>query len=237
MKQCLFVRIPARLLGSSLSALALLALAPAWYQSAAAAVPDPKLMFERSSVVGNDNAINAYGVPISNASGVIKYYDVTVTFTATGNGSVPTMATVTGVPSPIVGATSIVAGNYKAASAYKASCAVTNNALQTGGRTQSLLKCTDDNLQYVEITLVNGAVDGNHPFYTNLQSVGIDKRADKGNYIWGLVTAPPGWHSLGGCSFMQGNAIGAQQVGKELRLSIFPAYSGFKCTGVLFKVN
>jgi len=69
-----------------------------------AAVPNPKLMFENSNIVGIDNAVNAYSVPISNSKGVISYYDLAIDFTPNANGSVPTTANVTFVPSPVVSA-------------------------------------------------------------------------------------------------------------------------------------
>lgn len=240
MKRCPLVRIPAQLLGSSLSALALLALAPApaWCQSvsaAVAAVPNPKIMFERSSLVGIDNAIIAYGVPISVSDKVINCYDVTVAFTATGNGSVPTTAKVSGVPCPVVSPRGIVAGAYTDAPAYKASCLVTNYALQIG-RTEAIIKCTEDYGYHTEITLVNGAIDKDHPFYANLVAAKIDKRTDTANFVWGLVTVAGGVSNLGGCgSFAQGRPVGAQQVGNEIRLWLFDTGGNIVCIGGIHK--
>ncbi len=41
-------------------------------------------------------------------SGGVKYYDLVIGFTATGNGSVPTTAKVTGVASPVVSPRGII---------------------------------------------------------------------------------------------------------------------------------
>jgi len=195
-----------------------------------AAVPNPKLMFENSNIVGIDNAVNAYSVPISNSKGVISYYDLAIDFTPNANGSVPTTANVTFVPSPVVSAKSVVAGNYNDTPAT-GTCTVTNAALQIG-RTESLFNCTDDYGNSLAITVVNGAINTGHPFYQQLHYAGIDKRTDQADYYWGMHTGGGGYN-LGGCkSFANSAIVGVQQIGSTIMLSAFDPNAGnFNCTG------
>lgn len=238
---CMLTARFGRTFGVGLFTLALSALADLTVSgTASGATPAaaPKLMFDKSNLVGIDNAVKAYGVPVTNAGGVVIYYDLTIGFTPAGDGNVPTTAKVTAARSPVVSTRGIVAGQYNDAPGFNASCTVTNYAPQTG-RTQSFVICLDDAGRRLDITLVNGAVNTGHPYYAQLHNAGIDRRTDVANYIWGIPTLPSYNGQLGGCGYFDriSHVVGAQQVGTMLRLSLFDPSGNFACTGGLTKVR
>ena len=206
-------------------------------ESTAAAVPNPKLMFERSNVVGIDNVVNAYSVPVTDSSGTVKYWDITITFTPDPDGVVPASATVTKIPSPIVTSRPVVQGNYIAVTP-KGKCTVTNYALQSG-RKESLFQCIDDNGYSFQMAVLTGAVNSTHPYYAQLSYAKIDKRPDVKNYFWGIVTNQHFSVSfLSGCGYVVGGfPVGAQQVGTQLVLSLFGTNGSFVCTSTMTKTN
>ncbi len=205
--------------------------------AAAVAVPNPKLMFERSTVLGTDNTVNAYGVPVTNSTGTIQYFDLVVSFTAATNGTPPTTATVTAVPSPKATTRGIIPGNYNTKPLYAGICKVTKFALQSG-RTQSQSDCVSDNGYPLQVEVVTGKIDTTHPYYAQLHAAGIDLRGDVGNYDWGVVTN--GSYSLGNCGYYSTNRlVGAQQNGNDIVLSLFyqtGATNAFLCGSTLHKV-
>lgn len=198
------------------------------------AVADPKIMFERSSVVGIDNAVNAYNVPVSDPSGIVSCYDLVISLAPTSTGLPPTKATVSSVACPVAQSGGIVAGTYTDAP-YTGSCVVSNFVLQDG-RTESLFKCVSDSGYDLQITVVSGTVDPMHPYYAQLSAAGIDQRPDVNNYIWGVTTALEAYPSdrLGNCSgFVVNQPVGAQQAGNSIMLSTFSKAGVFYCAPVI----
>lgn len=202
----------------------------------AAAAANPKLMFGRASIIGIDNDISVFGVPISNSSGKIVLYDLVISFTPNSNGAPPKKAAVTAVRSPLVSSRAVVAGSYDARPS-DATCTVTNLALASG-RTQTQLKCDADGeqVQNVELSVVTGAVDSSHPYFPSLKEAAVDKRPDVGNYFWGQVTVGSG--KISGCSIQNGRTangtvVGAQQSGNQILLTFLATNGNFVCMPTL----
>jgi hypothetical protein len=87
--------------------------APVVHSTAVASIPaNPKVMFERSNIVGTDNTINAYNVPVTSSNGTVIYYDLAISLTALGSGTPSKSASVAYVKSPVVKQGGIVAGTY-----------------------------------------------------------------------------------------------------------------------------
>jgi hypothetical protein len=115
---------------------------------------------------------------------------------------------------------------------------VQNVALRIG-RTESILECTGGSYgRHLEITLINGDVDANHPFYQTLKNAGIDKRVDVSDHIWGIITLTATDY-LGGCGTFDynNNPVGAQQIGNQIKLSLFHGNGEFRCAGGIYKVK
>ncbi|MGQ0618572.1 MAG: hypothetical protein ACT4QA_01440 [Panacagrimonas sp.] len=205
------------------------------------AAANPKLMFSRGTVLGVDNNVHAFTVPVTNSSGQVVNYDLVIELTPATNGIPPTSARVTAVRSPTVVTGALVAGTYNDRP-LDATCNVTNVALPSG-RTQTLIKCNPDGTAVnVELTVVTGAVDGTHPYFTQLSGADIHQRPDVNNYFWGITTA--GFGALGGCTFNTpgggintGQIVSAQRNGNRIVLGAYRTNGFLDCAPAITKTN
>lgn len=120
-----------------------------------------------------------------------------------------------------------------------ATCTVQNLALSSG-RVQSQMTCRTDSKEEepVTISIGNGTISTGHPYETQLKRKGIDKRSDVGNYSWGVVMNAGGRVWLGGCGpFDLGNAVGIQQFGDQILVSLNDGSGGMSCTGTLERLT
>lgn len=197
---------------------------------------NPSVMFNKASVVGLANRIYTDSVPVTDADGNVKYWDITIDFTPDANGNIVPTATVTAEPSPQVrkvpkaGRYTIPNGNI---SSYTDRCDVTTAAL-ANGRTLASFACFNDYNNYsFELSAVTGKVNASHPYYVQLQAAGIDKRGDVNNYIWGVATSRNSSY-LGECGTYDVNdPIALQQVNNTIVITLFAKTGAFTCTSTL----
>lgn len=140
-------------------------------------------------------------------------------------------------PQAVVASSALAAGTYWSAKGG-ASCTVQNLALPNG-RTQSQMTCTPDSDEGTKkessmISIGNGTISTGHPYETQLKGKGIDQRRDVGNYSWGIVMNVDSQFFLGGCGwFRLGGAVGVQQFGDQILVSLDDGNAGMKCVGTL----
>ncbi|NOT55024.1 MAG: hypothetical protein HOP18_10495 [Deltaproteobacteria bacterium] len=197
---------------------------------------NPRIMLEKSQSHALDNKVRAFRVPVTNSTGVVTYYDVTVTLGVGTTGVVSPTAAVTATRSLSVTTGVIPPGTYVATDGTR--CVVTNFTL-TNGRIQSFFSCNDNGAGGAphQLSIATGLVSAGHPFLTDLIEAGIHVRPDVNTYTWGLTTN--GALNIGTCNgFSTGYPIGAKTNGNQLILSLFyqSAPSGFYCSATFTKL-
>jgi hypothetical protein len=193
---------------AGLRAVALLALVA--LVSASEAWAQPRAFFQSGTPVGLDNRLNVARVPVRNSAGVIKYYDVALTFNvdATGKLTVNNAATkITLSPELVVGA--FRPGIYEQGSLGCRYQVGAPGVLGGGRITGSLggsLNCGSE----LDVSWVSGPIAG-HPNEGALQAAGITFQG----YSWGVVgeTSWGGWGS--------GDLVGVVQSGQNLVIHNF----------------
>lgn len=203
---------------------ATLALAAATLAGTALAAT-PTAMLEKSQSYAHDNVVRAFAVPTQDASGKIKFYDVTIELTVNNNGIIDPLADVTATVSPAIKTRVVPPGAYKASDGTI--CNVTNMTL-SNGRIQSFFACAEETGTAFEFSVATGTISSGHPYLTFLQGKGLDKLTDAATYTWGRVTN--GYFDVGGCgNFNTAYAVGAKTDGSVLNLTIYYTSTDQRC--------
>ena len=195
--------------------------------------PNPRIMLEKSASYALDNKVRAFRVPVTDSTGKIKYYDVTVTLGVNTNGVLNPTATVVATSSLVVPTGVIPPGTYKASDGD--TCTVTNMVL-TNGRIQSFFSCKDATRAF-ELSLATGSISTGHPYFAQLVASGIHTHPDANTYTWGLTTN--GGFSVGSCGYYNPPVrVGAKTNGNQLILSVFStnAPGNFVCSATFTKL-
>jgi len=182
--------------------------------SAAEAWAQPRAFFQSGTPAGLDNRLNVSRVPVRNSAGVIKYYDVALTFNVDAAGKLTLNNTATKItlsPELVVGA--FRPGIYTQGS-IGCEYQVGAPGVAGGGRiTGSLggsLNCGND----LDVSWITGPIAG-HPNESSLQAAGITFQG----YAWGVVgEVDSHWISQGWDS---GDLVGVVQSGQNLIIHNF----------------
>lgn len=198
--------------------------------ASAAVAAVPALFLEQSSITGVSDTLKASRVPVRNAAGAIKYYDIEFKLQLDALG-VPVLAPLYPVVglSPALTVGSFKAGKYK--DAYNNVYTVSGPGAASGGRTTWAIQLTKagtscPSCAHASGSWTTGAIAG-HPIQPVLTAQGITSTA----YSWGTVsgagTNSPLWY----CAAF-GGAVGVSQSGNLLALNGFCNGTALQ-TGVL----
>ncbi|GAA0762247.1 hypothetical protein LRH25_22565 [Ideonella azotifigens] len=208
-----------RWLGLAVAGLACL---PAMAQTA------PQVYLERGLVLPTGNVMHAYRVPITDSTGKLAYWDLTMTVTANDAGK-PVKVDVVSVKSIKVNGNNFVAGTYK--NALGEVCSVATSILSSG-RQQASMSCNAANGYVISGSWTSGAIAG-HPFELDLLAAGIDKIPNQTDYSWGEVGYANG--TFWGCA-NTGEILSAVQAGDQLTLSGYNSSNSQAC-GITFTLQ
>ena len=194
----------------------------------------PALFLEQSSITGASDIIKASRVPVRNAAGAIKYYEIEMKFQIDAAG-LPVLAPLYPVigPSPNLTVGAFKAGKYK--DTYDNVYTVSGPGAAAGGRTTWAIQLTKLGTSCPSCAInsgswTTGAIAG-HPIQPVLTAQGITSTA----YSWGIVNAANGTSSppLYYCcrlfqlpqllilvsQWLDSRAVGASQFGSLLALN------------------
>ncbi|NOS75295.1 MAG: hypothetical protein HOP36_12340 [Methyloglobulus sp.] len=189
--------------------------------ASAAVAAVPALFLEQSSITGVSDTLKASRVPVRNAAGAIKYYDIEIKLQLDALG-VPVLAPLYPVVglSPALTVGQFKAGKYK--DAYGNVYTVSGPGAASGGRTTWAILLTKTGTSCPSCSLnsgswTTGAIAG-HPIQPVLTAQGITSTA----YSWGIIDAANGTSlpPLYLCSAAS-RAVGASQSGNLLALNGF----------------
>lgn len=189
--------------------------------ASAAVAAVPALFLEQSSITGVSDTLKASRVPVRNAAGAIKYYDIEIKLQLDALG-VPVLAPLYPVVglSPALTVGQFKAGKYK--DAYNNVFTVSGPGAASGGRTTWAILLTKAGTSCPYCALASGswttgAIAG-HPIQPVLTAQGITSTA----YSWGISSniANNSSNPLYFCG-ANGRAIGASQSGNLLALNGF----------------
>ena len=174
----------------------------------------PTAFLERSETIATGKQIQVFRVPTRDATGKIKYYDLTIPLTVGTDGKIGGTASVKSVLSPTVLSNEFVAGSYTDNSDI--TCTVSTSILQ-GGRQEVVLTCKDTYRgSNFYASWATGPLSG-HPFELDLRADGIDKIPGYQNYAWGKVGNAFEWWDC----FYTNRIVSARQVGATIALSCY----------------
>jgi hypothetical protein len=169
----------------------------------------PQSMFlERGESQASGKQVRTFGVPTTDALGVVSYWDITVDLSVSDTGKPQGNASVTAVKQPKVRTNRLIPGTYTDSSG--GTCTVHATTL-TDGRQEASGSCTSTIYTW-NFTVDNGDIAG-HPFELQLLSAQIDKIPGYRDYNWGVDGATSG--NYGGC-FYTNYIISARQVGPQI---------------------
>jgi hypothetical protein len=198
---------------------------------AVAVAGTPTAFFEGSQIVGTGTSVRSYRVPTRDGNGVIKYYDVTVTFKLLPDGRIDTTsATIGSVLSPDFATNKFIPGTYKDAGGNVCTVAVST---LNGGRGQSVMTCRTTNGYTLSASWITGLIPG-HPFELDLRAAAIDKIPGYQNFAWGKVGSTSYGHDWWRC-MSPTNILSATQVGNVIYLSGYDNSNIQKCGVTLTK--
>ena len=187
----------------------------------------PALFLEQSSITGASDIIKASRVPVRNAAGAIKYYEIEMKFQIDAAG-LPVLAPLhkarRNQPYPVIGPSpNLTVGAFKAGKykdTYDNVYTVSGPGAAAGGRTTWAIQLTKLGTSCPSCAInsgswTTGAIAG-HPIQPVLTAQGITSTA----YSWGIVNAANGTSSppLYYC-WLDSRAVGASQSGSLLALN------------------
>ncbi|BBL74602.1 hypothetical protein [Methylomagnum ishizawai] len=185
----------------------------------------PAASLENAQVFATGQKIQAFRVPTIDATGKVKYYNLTIDLNVLDDGTVDTTsATITSSsPLPVL-SNKFIAGTYT--DGQGATCTVVTTVLQ-GGRTQAAFSCKTSNGYTLQATWVTGLIPG-HPFELDLKAAGIDKLGSYSNFSWGKVSNTTNNGDWWGC-MSPNDIISASQVGNTLSIGGYQNGNTQKC--------
>lgn len=197
--------------------------------TAALAAEAPQTMFlERAETQASGAQIRSYGVPTTDSTGLVKYWDVTVDLTVGTGGKPVGNATVTAVAQPKVRTNRLVPGTYT--DTWGSGCTLQTTILGDG-RQEAAGTCTSNNGYQWNFTVDNGDIPG-HPYELQLLAAGIDKIPGYRDYNWGIDGTIVGGTYYGSC-FYTNAVIAARQVGTQIVITRYGNDNISDCAGTL----
>lgn len=172
----------------------------------------PRAFFQWGTTQALDNRVNLSRVPVRDNAGVVKYYDIALTFNvdAAGRLSLNTTATrITVSPELVVGA--FRPGIYE-----NDGCEypVGTPGVVSGGRISGSIGGSNDCLIDLSVAWVSGPIAG-HPNEATLRAAGITFQG----YSWGIVgNLGSVWASQG---WVPGDIVGVVQSGQQIIIHNF----------------
>jgi hypothetical protein len=174
----------------------------------------PRAFFQSGTPAGLDNRLNVTRVPVRNSAGVIKYYDVALTFSVDAAGKLTLNNTATKVtlsPELVVGAFS--PGIYTHGS-IGCEYAVGAPGVTGGGRVTGSLGGSQNCSEELSVSWITGPIAG-HPNESALRDAGITFQG----YAWGVVgEVDNDWNNIG---WEPGDLVGVVQSGQNLIIHNF----------------
>lgn len=181
--------------------------------SALAETPQTAFL-ERAQTQASGAQVRSYGMPATDSTGKVLYWDVSVDLTIGANGKPLSKADVSSVKQAAVRSNRLVPGNY--ADGLGGSCTVYTTTLPSG-RQEASGSCK--NGVYVwNFTVDNGDIAG-HPFELQLNNAKIGDIPGYRDYNWGVDGSTS--NNYGSC-FATNYIISARQVGPQM---VFTRYA------------
>jgi hypothetical protein len=183
---------------------------------ATSAQAQPRALLQMGTPQGLNNQLGITRVPVIDASGIVKYYDITIAFSVDSAGKIALNPTATKIiASPNVAVGSFSPGTYKGG---PANCdhAVGTPGIVGGGRISGSIADSNCGLYSLRFNAswVSGLIVG-HPNEAALRAAGI---AFQG-YSWGILgNVGDDWAGLG---WQAGDVIGVIQAGRQLTIHNF----------------
>lgn len=210
---------------TAFTALALLA------AGATLAAEPPKTVFlERGQTQASGAQVRSYGVPTTDALGVVSYWDVSIDLAVSDTGKPLGNASVTAVRQPKVRTNRLVPGTYT--DTWGGTCTVHTTTLGDG-RQETAATCTTANGYQWNFTVDSGDIAG-HPFELQLLAANIDDIPGYRDYNWGIDGAIVGGSYYGSC-FYTNAVIAARQVGPQIVVTLYGNDNISNCGGTLTK--
>lgn len=173
----------------------------------------PLAFFQSGTPQGVDNRVVITRVPVRNSAGVIKYYDVALTFAVDSAGKLTQTTSATKItPSPELVVGAFRPGIYK----HAGFCRYTVGApgVAGGGRVTGSLGDGDNCGEELDVSWITGPIAG-HPNESALRAAGITFQG----YAWGVVgDVDNDWSSEG---WDPGDLVGVVQSGQNLTIHNF----------------
>lgn len=163
----------------------LIAVTGATAHLAALAAPPaaPQVAFmEQAQTQASGAQIRSFGVPTTDSTGKVLYWDVTVDLSIGANGKPAGTATVSSVKQVVLRSNRLVAGNYT--DSFGGTCTV-NTATLPGGRQEASIACVKPGGYSWYATVDNGEIAG-HPFELQLIAADIGGITGYQSYVWGV---------------------------------------------------
>jgi hypothetical protein len=195
---------------------------------AGAANPPDTSYAEKSSIVGTGQVIHLYGLPTTDVTGALKYYDVTLTLTVNDNG-VPTNAALAAVKSPTAKTNQFVPGTYGGPNGE--TCTLQTSAF--GGRVAVDLSCTVTNGMSSSFSWWTGPIAGN-PLETQLVAAKLDQLPGNEQYAWGRMNFRSANVYWFGC-MLPNDLVSARQVGNTISITDYRNDNIVDCASQIIK--
>jgi hypothetical protein len=173
---------------------------------------DPAAYLERAQTQASGAQVRSFGVPVSNSSGKLQYFDVTTDFTVLPDGTLGPTATVTSVKVKTVRSNLFVKGIYGDTSNFSIDCQVNPSTL-ADGRQETSVTCGSGAVR-MSATWQNGDLTLN-TFAQQLLAAKIDQIPWQ-SYAWGIVTDQSNWNCL-----RTNQIVAARQDGDTIVLTNF----------------
>ncbi|MBN8510202.1 MAG: hypothetical protein J0L57_16545 [Burkholderiales bacterium] len=184
------------------------------------AAPPQIAYMEKAQVQASGTQIRSFGVPTTDSTGKVLYWDVTVDLAIDADGRPNAAATVAAVKKVTVKSNLLVAGKYL--DSYGGTCTVANGTL-TGGRVESSISCVNRSYR-ADMHVVNGSITG-HPYKVELQAAGVAAFQSFGDSGWGLVGYEYGY----ACAELT-HVVSARQVGTQIVITNYGSDTVVNCT-------
>jgi hypothetical protein len=185
-----------------------------------AAAPPQTAYLHKAEVQASGTQIRSFGVPTTDSTGKLYYWDVTVDLAIDADGKPNPAATVSSVKKVTVKSNLLVAGKY--IDSWGGTCNVVNGTL-TGGRGESSIACVKGSYR-ADMHVVNGSITG-HPYKVELQAATVDTLQSFGDSSWGLV----GYEYSYSCVELT-DVVSARQIGTNIVITNYDADTVVNCT-------
>ena len=149
--------------------------------TALAAAPPQVAFLEQAQTQASGAQLRSFGVPTTDATGKLFYWDLTVDLGINANGKPNGSATVTSVKQVMVRSNRIVPGHYT--DSWGGDCNVYSTTLPSG-RQEASIACVKGSYNW-NATVNNGTVAG-HPFELQLTAADITGIPGYQDYLWGV---------------------------------------------------